>query len=61
MFGTFIQDKNYNEIVNERIAELVSTGKYILAEALLTKFIEKLEERRLNEEEHLSVDDYLEL
>lgn len=60
MFKPFIDSVDYDEIVKNKIIEMTKSNKYYLGDKLPKEFIEKIEERKLSEREHIDLEDYLE-
>lgn len=50
---------DYENIVEEKILQLTSTGKYYLGNLLPEKFLKELKKQRLKPREHISINDYI--
>lgn len=58
-YGVFINTPEFEASFQEQILKMVENGKYYLGNVLPKEFIDRIEERKLSENEHINLDDYL--
>lgn len=54
-----LKHTDYENMVEEKILQLTSTGKYFLGNLLPKEFIKEIKKQRLKPREHISISDYV--